>query len=81
MSVDEYPDRWLRSAAMPRVSEATYTFYERLARRYVRPALGRRRLSEVRPLEIQALYQGMLDRGLSATTVHHAHSVLTSAFG
>jgi integrase len=80
MSVNEYLDKWLQSAAKPRVSEATYTFYERLVKRYIRPAFGLRKLSEVQPLDIQALYQRLLEKGLSATTVRHVHAVLTSAF-
>jgi integrase len=36
-------------------------------------------LAKIRPLEIQALYQGMQERGLSARTVRYTHAVLHSA--
>jgi integrase len=42
--------------------------------------IGTKNLSEIRPLEIQALYSKMQERGLSARTVRYTHAVLNSAF-
>jgi integrase len=50
-----------------------------MLRRYIRPAIGARMLASVSPLEIQAAYQGMIDRKLSARTVRYAHAVLRAA--
>lgn len=47
--------------------------------RYVRPILGERVLAGLRPLDLQAMYQQMIERGLSARTVRYAHVVLKSA--
>ena len=47
---------------------------------YVRPVLGNKRLSDVRAQDLQALYVGMQERGLKASTVRHAHTPLSSAF-
>ncbi|MGH9822448.1 MAG: tyrosine-type recombinase/integrase, partial [Blastocatellia bacterium] len=41
--------------------------------------IGRKNLSDIRPLEIQALYSKMQERGLSARTVRYTHAVLSSA--
>lgn len=80
ITLNQYLDQWLQSAAKPRLSERTYIDYEELLRRYVRPELGRKTLSNLRPLDIQALYSGMQDRSLSARTVRYTHAVLSSAF-
>jgi len=79
LTVDEYLDQWLQDAARGRLRERTFADYSEILKRYVRPALGRKKLSNLRPLDIQIVYTKMLDRGLSARTVRYTHAVLTSA--
>ena len=78
MTLDEYLDQWLVTAKM-RVREETYFGYEASLRRYVRPALGSKKIGELNPLELQALYTEMLGKGLSARTVRYTHTILSSA--
>jgi integrase len=79
VTVGEYLDKWLMAAAKPRLTELTFQHYEDLLRRYVRPTLGNAKLGNVRPLDIQTLYTGMQDGGLSARVVRYTHAVLNSA--
>jgi integrase len=79
VTLNEYLDRWLETAAKPRLREKSYRSYESLLRRYVRPSLGDRNLAAICPLDIQAVYQQLVERGLSARTVRYTHSVLRSA--
>jgi hypothetical protein len=79
ITLNEYLDRWLTTAAKPRLREKSYRSYESLLRRYVRPSLGARNLAAICPLDIQAAYQELVERGLSARTVRYTHSVLRSA--
>ncbi|MGA9768363.1 MAG: site-specific integrase [Blastocatellia bacterium] len=79
MTLAQYLDQWLKNAAKPRLSERAYSDYQDLLRRYVRPALGRKIFSDLKPLHIQALYTDMQDRGLSARTVRYTHAILSSA--
>ncbi len=79
LTVGAYLDRWLQTAAQRRVRESTFTGYSELLERYVRPAFGEKRLSDLRPLHIQSLYTEMLERGLSARTVRYTHAVLSSS--
>jgi integrase len=79
VTLNEYLDRWLETAAKPRLREKSYRSYESLLRRYVRPALGPRNLTAICPLDIQAAYQDLIERGLSARTIRYTHSVLRSA--
>jgi integrase len=41
--------------------------------------IGKKKLAEIRPLDIQSLYSKMQARGLSARTVRYTHAVLNSA--
>jgi len=79
-TVNAYLDDWLETVAKSRVRSQTFTDYAGHLARYVRPALGERRLTTVTPVDIQGVYAGMLERGLSARTIRYTHAVLRSAF-
>jgi integrase len=77
--LDQYLDQWLKTIK-PRISSKTYESYESLLAKYIRPSLGKKILVTIRPLDVQAAYQVMTDRGLSPRTVQGAHWVLNAAF-
>jgi integrase len=79
VTVDEFLDHWLKTAVKPKVRAKTRRDYAAMLRRYIRPAIGARILASLSPLEIQAAYQVMIDRKLSARTVRYAHAVLRAA--
>jgi len=79
VTVDEFLDHWLKTAVKPKVRAKTYSDYGAMLRRYIRPAIGGRVLASLSPLEIQAVYQVMIDRKLSVRTVRYAHAVLRAA--
>jgi integrase len=79
MTLDGYLNKWLETAAKPKLRAKTHRDYEALLRRYVRPTLGSRPVSKIEPLEIQGLYADMQERSLSARTVRFTHAVLRSA--
>lgn len=79
ITVGEYLDKWLEVAAKPRLKERTYEDYEQYLKRYIRPRIGKLKLSKLKPLDIQAVYTWMLQNKLSARTVRFAHSILSSA--
>jgi integrase len=79
VTLDEFLDRWLDTAAKPKLRQKSYQSYESLLRRYIRPVLGERILSTITPLDVQSAYQQLIDRGLSSRTIRYTHSVLRSA--
>jgi integrase len=79
ITCNEYFDRWLQMAAKPKLRSKSYRDYEALLGRYIRPKLGGRMLPALTPLDIQGLYHGMHERGLSGRTIRYAHAVLHSA--
>jgi integrase len=79
MTVFEYLDKWLESAARPRVSRRTADGYEGLLNRYIKGPLGSIRLDNLKALDIQTVFGEMQTRGLSARVVRHTHSALHNA--
>ena len=79
ITLGEFLDRWLETAAKPKLREKSYRSYQSLLRRYVRPSIGNRVLSAIAPLDLQDTYQQLVNRGLSSRTVRYTHSVLRSA--
>lgn len=79
ITLGEFLDRWLETAAKPRLRRKSFKSYESLMRRYIRPALGERILAAITPLDVQSAYQQLMDRGLSPRTVRYTYSVLRAA--
>jgi integrase len=79
MSLNDYLDKWLETVKT-QVRVRTAQNYKDILGTYARPILGHRRLSDIKPLDVQALYSSLMERGLSANTVRNAHVILKSAF-
>jgi integrase len=76
----QYLERWLEDVVRPSVRPTTWESYESLIRFRVVPNLGRTKLNEVTPQQLQSIYNTLLKDGLSPTTVVRTHAVLHSAF-
>ena len=79
VTLNEYLDDWLESAAKTRVRQRTFDGYVQQLKAYIRPELGDAPLARITPIDVQNAYGALLKRGLSPKTVRHAHSVLRSA--
>lgn len=75
MTVDQLLDRWL-AVKRQAVEDSTMTSYEWISRKYLRPALGARTISSLRPVDLDMLYAELSGRGLSPRTVRICHTVL-----
>lgn len=78
-TVGEYLARWLSSAVASNVKPVTYESYARLIRCHIEPALGRRKLSKLKPGDLQGFYHDKLSSGLSPTTVRYLHAIMHRA--
>jgi hypothetical protein len=79
ITLNQFLDRWLRVAARPKLRPKSYRDYQALLDRYLRPALGERLLQNLTPLDLQAAFHAIHERGLSPRTVHYTHAVLHAA--
>src|ERR1051325_9424910 len=74
-SLAKYLDKWLETSVKPRVRSRTYDDYVSLMARYVREPLGATKLADLRPLDIQKVYQSMQERDLSPRVVRYTTAV------
>lgn len=79
--VAEYLDRWLRDVATMRVRPGTVDAHASLIRNHLRPNLGRLRLRDLEPSDVQAMIATMLGQGRAPQTVHNAVRTLSVALG
>jgi integrase len=80
LTLSEYLDQWLATAAKARLRERTSHGYSEKLGRYVRPLIWQLKLSDVRSLDVQTIYTAMSERGLSPRTIRYTHAVLSFAF-
>ena len=76
-SLDLYLDWWLTVAVDRKLRAKSAADYRSLLARYVRPVVGKRKLSRLTALDLQELYNGRGD--LAPRTIRYTHSVLRSA--
>ncbi len=79
VTLGEYLERWLDDVARHRVRPSTLHSYREQLRRWVYPLLGRRRLCDLAPVEVQDLYRRLLERGLAPASVRRVHARLKTA--
>ena len=53
-TVNQYLMRWLADVVKPNLEPATYAYYETMARLYISPALGRKRLDRLQTRDVQS---------------------------
>jgi integrase len=80
MMVAQWIDQWLDAGAPGRrrkkVSERTLERYGQLLRTHVKPALGDKRLQQLRAADIDRLYADIEAKGeIAPRTAHHVHTV------
>ena len=77
-TVGQLLDEWLEQA---RTTQRPRTLYENRSKidTRIRPRLGALKLAKLRPDTLDAAYRAWLDEGLSPTTVHKFHSILSAA--
>ncbi|HET6659226.1 MAG TPA: site-specific integrase [Rubrobacter sp.] len=79
LTVGEYLDTWLKCSVRGSVRQSTYDRDAYLVEKHIEPALGRIKLKNLSSAHVQGFYSDRLDSGLSAATVHKAHTILHKA--
>ena len=78
-SVAEYLRRWLVECGKPNLTQRSYERYNGIIEKHLIPAIGKVRLSDLRPEHIQQHYANLIGKGLAARTVRYDHIVLHGA--
>jgi integrase len=77
--VGAYLEQWLEDVVQPQVRRRTYEAYRTCVERHITPALGKKQLRNLTPVDIRTLLNSKHSSGLSPLTVKYIHSVLRSA--
>lgn len=75
MTFGQLLDRWL-TVKRQAVEPTTLRSYEWVAKTYLRPVLGDRKVAALRPIDLDDLYADLSARGLSPRTVRICHTVI-----
>jgi len=78
-SVGQYLDRWLEDTVKPTVRARTHHDYGQTVERYLKPNLGRVKLSSLRVMHVRRLYKNLVERGPSSRTIRQTSAVLRTA--
>ena len=79
MTVGDLLDRWLNDSARLDVSPNTFTRYDVLVRKHLKPRLGGLRLSLLRPIHVQSMLSTMEQDKVGAETRRYSFQVLKRA--
>lgn len=79
VTLSEYMIEWLRSNRTS-LRPKTWSQYEQVSRVHIVPLLGHIKLKDLRPDNIQSLYNAKIEEGKSGSTIRIIHAVLHRAF-
>src|SRR6266851_2112090 len=79
VSLSDFLDTWLERIARPRIRSQTFKSYEVNVRVHLKPALGRLRLDQLGPSDIQDLIDQKVKAGMAPKSVHYMHGILRNA--
>ncbi len=75
----EYLEEWLKHKKK-RVAHSTYLHYEGYVNNHIIPALGDTKIQDLKPMQIQLFYDGLLEeKKLSERSIHHIHRIISNA--
>jgi integrase len=77
LTLAEFVEPWLAGLANQGRKPTTLRGYRGSIERHVIPSLGSVPLQDLRPTDLDALYASLLRGGLSMTSVHHVHAVVS----
>ncbi|MAT06258.1 MAG: hypothetical protein CL424_14565 [Acidimicrobiaceae bacterium] len=80
MTVSRYLEHWIAQVLpLTDLAQTTREQYERMARLYIIPIIGRRRLDQLAPADVRTMLSRLSEQGLSPATLRQARSVLSRA--
>lgn len=78
-TVEQWLNHWLDDIASRTVRDTTLTGYRRYVANWITPAIGKRRLADLRPEHVRAMLRAMETAGLSDATRRQAYAILRRA--
>lgn len=79
ITVREWLDTWLKDYKKPELRQTTYDSYKIQIDTHIVPAIGEVGIQELRPDQLQKLYNDKLAAGLSPRSVRYIHTIMHGA--
>jgi len=76
----EWFDRWLENYIKPLKKQATYNQYDDIYRVHIKPVIGHKKLTNIKPIDIQSVITEMNKKDYATQTMKHAKNVMKCAF-
>lgn len=80
LSIEVWFDTWLRVYKINNVKIGTINTYKQCFEKYIQPILGKLKIKDIRPEQIQNLYNDMKDKGYAVATIDLVSIILSSMF-
>lgn len=80
ITLNEWFDTWLNLHKKNSIKESTYARYDDFYHRYIEKELGRKRISDFKPLNLERLFQNMAENNYSTKTIHDVYNILNAMF-
>lgn len=78
MTVEKWADHWLRTVCEPNMKPAALAGYESAVRKWILPALRKKRVSALRPSDVRLVTRSVTDAGRALSSAQKVHAVLSS---
>ena len=79
ISISQLLDQWFEDVMRHQVSSNTASNYRTIANQHIKPALGRKKVTNLTTTEVDRLISKKIDSGLSVSTVGRIRNVLSQA--
>lgn len=76
INLSSWLDTWLTEYKKSSIRPTTYSSYEWIIKKHIKPTLGDTYLQDIQPHTVQKFYNDKLNSGLSARTVRYIHILL-----
>ncbi len=80
ISLNAWYETWLNEYKIPNIKETSVHTYKQMYSCYIRPTLGGKHLSQIKPVHIQKMYNELLENGLSAKSISNIQGMLYDIF-
>ena len=75
LTLEEWLWNWMTTYKMKQVSASTYTRYLYFMNIHIVPHIGKMKLSDLRTIHLQRLYNQLQDNGMSYSSLKHLHAI------
>lgn len=80
VTLDAWFDVWLNTHKRRTIKESTRVRYDDFYQRYIKQQIGKHRVSDFNPIQLERLLQGMADKDYSTKTIRDVYNILNAMF-